>query len=138
MTEIEMKAEIEAALRNVQSSYARLYSSIELLNANLQQQKIFDSAVSDGPKWVDLKRACTLKGVNYDTVKSQWYKQPKAGDPDKVLNGRKYWSKESISMWLEVGDEDLANYLMTFDKKLSSEVSKQISKNMKRLGKVYP
>jgi hypothetical protein len=67
------------------------------------------------PIWIDLKRACWMKGVNYNSIKSQWWKKPCGGKPDKVINGRSHWSQQSIKKWLEVGDEELRDYLRQFE-----------------------
>jgi hypothetical protein len=128
------ESEIKIAIRDFRNSYNRLLTSIEQLNLDIQQQSDIHIAAAVTPKWYSLKMACGLKGVSYDTVKSQWWKQPNAGIPDKILNGRKHWRAESIQEWLEVGDSDIEKYVRDRGHQVPNEALKQIRKNLERIG----
>ena len=57
------------------------------------------------PEWINLQRACALKGIAYNSAKSKPRLQPNGGVADATLNGRRVWSKETVFKWLSVTDE---------------------------------
>lgn len=54
--------------------------------------------------WFDLKQACAMKGINYNTVVSKAGLQPRHGKADAVIAGRRRWRRETIIDWLEMTD----------------------------------
>ena len=58
------------------------------------------------PEWVDLRTACDLKGVNYDTVKNRPALQPDRTKRRKVA-GNWMWPRDVIINWFPKDDEDL-------------------------------
>ena len=59
------------------------------------------------PEWYNLTDACRLKGVAYNTVKSDFKYQPNRGVIDAMINGRKMWQRKTIEQWMGETDEDL-------------------------------
>jgi hypothetical protein len=58
------------------------------------------------PAWYNLKRACELKGVAYNTVKSRRELQPNGGNPDGKVGGRRLWLRATIERWSLEADLD--------------------------------
>jgi hypothetical protein len=85
-------------------------------------------------QWTSLEDACTLKGINYNTVKSTWWRQPKAGEPDEIINGRRYWTKETIEEWIQIGDRDLIKYVRRFKKEIPADARQLIISTCKNYG----
>lgn len=59
--------------------------------------------------WIDLKRACKMKGISYETVRKFSWRMPNGGAPDAIINNRKYWRPETIREWILLSDQDLAH-----------------------------
>lgn len=77
-------------------------------------------------EWYDLKSACQLKGVNYNTVVSNPQFQPLQGRPDAYLCGRRRWKKETILAWLLITDDRTAEITtMSTTQKAERSNSKQ-------------
>jgi hypothetical protein len=57
------------------------------------------------PEWTNLKKACEIKGVAYNSAKSKPALQPNHGDEDAKLNGRKVWRRDTVLSWLEKVDQ---------------------------------
>lgn len=59
--------------------------------------------------WVNLRAACDYKGVNYNSLSSGHYawRRPNGGVPDKIINGRIYWKRETVEAWAKLGDIEL-------------------------------
>lgn len=59
--------------------------------------------------WVDLRKACQMKGIAYGSVTSndRKWRQPKGGVPDGLINGKRYWRPETIREWILQTDKDL-------------------------------
>ena len=59
------------------------------------------------PEYIDLRTACELKGVNYDTVKNRQGLQP---DRSKrvMVSGRWMYPRDVIVDWLRKTDADLS------------------------------
>lgn len=72
--------------------------------------------------WYNLREACELKGVNFNTVKTRWYYKPKGGKPDTVMHGVYVWSRESIDEWIQVDDTNRAQYLAKYGFELSPDL----------------
>ena len=66
------------------------------------------SKVMPSQEWYDLKTACQLKGINYNTVISNPKYQPNLGKPDAIICGRKRWRRQTILDWLHITDEDIS------------------------------
>lgn len=63
------------------------------------------------PEWFGLRKACDFKGIPYNSVKGNKYKQPRFGIPDKMDGTKKYWSRKSIVEWSQViNAEDQVKY----------------------------
>lgn len=41
-----------------------------------------------------------MKGVAYNSVKGVYWKKPRGGNPDGILNNRHYWRPETIREWI--------------------------------------
>jgi len=52
------------------------------------------------PAWYTLKAACLRKGTCYNSCKSLRRLQPRAGQPDALIGGRRYWRRETVEAWL--------------------------------------
>jgi hypothetical protein len=57
--------------------------------------------------WFTLKEACELKNLNYKTSCNKKYLQPKRGEPDGKIGGRKVWSRKTILDWILQLDNEL-------------------------------
>lgn len=59
--------------------------------------------------WIDLKRACIMKGIAYNSLKgaTNYWKRPNNGVPDGIVNGRDMWRPETIKHWITQTDDDL-------------------------------
>jgi hypothetical protein len=57
--------------------------------------------------WYNLKEACLMKGVKYNTAGSLRKFQPNGGIPDAIICGRKRWRKETILTWIEQSDDEI-------------------------------
>jgi len=84
----------------------------------MEKLKTIESAIEEIKRmikpdqvWYDLKSACSLKGLNYNTVISNPRYQPNFGIPDAVICGRKRWRRETILKWLEATDDCLEEAL---------------------------
>lgn len=86
--------------------------------------------------WLSLEKACELKGINHNTVKSTWWRQPAAGQPDEIINGRKHWKSETVEDWLPVGDRELINYVRGFGKEIPADARQQINDTCRKHGLV--
>lgn len=91
---------MEVALPEVE----QLINEVKLLKAEIVEMK---GVLTPSQRWFDLKSACELKGVNYNTVVSTHRYQPNKGIADAVICGRKRWSRETVMDWLDVIDSDL-------------------------------
>lgn len=91
---------MEVALPEVE----QLINEVKLLKAEIADMK---GVLTPSQRWFDLKSACELKGVNYNTVVSTHRYQPNKGIADAVICGRKRWSRETVMDWLDVIDSDL-------------------------------
>ena len=91
---------MEVALPEVE----QLISEMKLLKDEIAEMK---GVLTPSQRWFDLKSACELKGVNYNTVVSTHRYQPNNGVADAVICGRKRWSRETVMDWLDVIDSDL-------------------------------
>jgi len=60
-------------------------------------------------EWFSLKEACSLKGLNYNTVSSRLRLQPNKGQEDAIIAGRRRWRRETILKWLNETDHDISN-----------------------------
>ena len=71
------------------------------------KQAITDIEMKIDPQqqWFDLKNACRLKGVNYNTVVSKPKLQPNRGEEDGIIAGRRRWRRETILEWINQTDE---------------------------------
>ena len=59
----------------------------------------------EGPAYFTLKRACELKGISYNSVKSNLRLQPSLGKEDCRISGRRMWRRATIEEWLNITDE---------------------------------
>lgn len=75
----------------------------------------FQAQSSMIPRYYNKREACELKGVNYNTTRTQHWSLPKGGRADKMINGSPRWSRETIQEWLEIGDEDFPDYLRKYN-----------------------
>jgi hypothetical protein len=91
---------MEVALPEVE----QLINEVRLLKAEIAEIK---GVLTPSQRWFDLKSACELKGVNYNTVVSTHRYQPNKGIADAVICGRKRWSRETVMDWLDEIDSDL-------------------------------
>ena len=91
---------MEVALPEVK----QLIEEMKLLKDEIAEIK---GVLTPSQRWFDLKAACELKGVNYNTVVSTHRYQPNRGVADAVICGRKRWSRETVRAWLDVIDSDL-------------------------------
>jgi len=78
---------------------------IERLSALEKMVEEIERKIRPAQEWYDLKSACRLKGINYNTVISNPRYQPNRGKPDAVICGRKRWRRETILKWLQVTDD---------------------------------
>ena len=91
---------MEVALPEV----AELIHKVEHLREEIAKMK---EHLAPSQQWFDLKTACHLKGVNYNTVVSIHKYQPNRGREDAMICGRKRWRRETIYKWIEEVDADL-------------------------------
>ena len=70
-------------------------------------KRVIMSADILNQEWYDLKTACSLKGVNKNTLYSKPKYQPNFGKADAILCGKKCWHKDTIREWLNQVDEDI-------------------------------
>jgi len=85
-------------------------------------------------KWVDLQTACEMKGINFNTVKSVWWRQPRGGQADEIINGRRYWSATTIEEWLQIGDRHIENYIRRNGKEIPADARQQINDTCRKHG----
>jgi hypothetical protein len=52
------------------------------------------------PAWYNLRAACELKGIAYNTIKSRPDLQPNGGSADATIAGRRVWRCLTIDVWL--------------------------------------
>ena len=89
----------------------------ELENISAKLDKLMDMVADllkgqlTGREWYDLKAACDLKGLNYNTVSSRRKLQPNFGKEDAKIAGRRRWRKETVLKWLETTDQDFVESL---------------------------
>lgn len=57
--------------------------------------------------WLSLKEAAELKGINYNTLLNKKELQPNCGFADARIGGRRKWSRETITDWLKMTDDEL-------------------------------
>ena len=57
-------------------------------------------------EWYTLADACSRKGVCYNSVKSNHALQPKKGQADARIGGRRYWHRSTVVTWLGEVDRD--------------------------------
>ena len=60
-------------------------------------------------RWFTLKECAELKGINYKTLCNRKELQPKKGQEDARLGGRKMFSRDTLISWLDQTDEDILN-----------------------------
>ena len=73
--------------------------------------------------WYNLKVACALKGVCYNSVKSRAELQPNGGKADATIGGRRVWRRETVEAWLgEVGPWYAENSNVTHAAKLQGKL----------------
>lgn len=66
------------------------------------------------PEWLTLEEAAALKGVNFNTVKSNPLLRPGAGNPQmqRYCNGRLVFNYQQVVVpWISVTDDSLEEYL---------------------------
>jgi len=112
----------------------RFHELEEIIDRLSALEKMIESIgrkITPAQEWYDLKSACRLKGINYNTVISNPKYQPNHGKPDAVICGRRRWRRETIFRWLEVTDEGTlkGSYPM---KDVAIESRKGISQNRRR------
>jgi len=90
---------MEVALPEV----AELVQKVEQLTKEISEIK---ETLTPSQRWYDLKSACQLKGVNYNTVVSTHKYQPNGGIEDAMICGRKRWYRETVLEWIEQVDSD--------------------------------
>jgi hypothetical protein len=89
------------------------YESESLHDITAQTQEWFLSVlrgIAAWPDpWIDLKRACIMKGVAYNSLKgaANYWKRPNNGVPDGIVSGRDMWRPETIKRWITQTDSDL-------------------------------
>lgn len=88
----------------------------ELQELKEGMQKILSMVVthSELPEWVTLEQACSVKGLNKNTVKCNPYLRPGAGNPtmQRHCGGRLVFNRDEVVIpWLSVTDENLLEYL---------------------------
>ena len=81
-----------------------LFEEVKTLREELQNLNV---KVNPSQEWFDIKTACQLKGINYNTVVSNQKYQPNSGTPDAIICGRRRWRKETIQNWLLLTDSDI-------------------------------
>ena len=73
--------------------------------------KALTAFVCGSPEWFSLRKASEYKGIPYNTVKTDKYRQPKFGIADKMDGTKKYWSRKTVVEWAQVvNDNDLLVY----------------------------
>lgn len=71
------------------------------------------------PEWITLRQASELKGgAAYETYRTRFWLQPCAGTNYHKIAGKKAWKKADVIQWLNVTDQELANYAKTFGVKI--------------------
>jgi hypothetical protein len=87
---------------------------IESLQEQINQiHKVIRGLANWPDPWITLKRACSMKGVSWETVRKTPWRQPKGGEPDEIINNRVYWRPETIQEWILLGDRELARRYKT-------------------------
>jgi hypothetical protein len=86
-------------LTKIQDSLKKLEAQLQILAVKIQPSQ----------EYYDLKEACSLKGINYDSISNTKYAylQPNNGIPDKEFVGRKRWHRTTIEVWLHQCDTEL-------------------------------
>lgn len=59
-----------------------------------------------GREWFDLRGACDLKGISYNTARRYPRLQPLGGTPDAYIAGRKRWNRATVTAWLKQTDTE--------------------------------
>ena len=85
-------------------AFKELFQELSALREELSE---LNAKVTPNQEWFDLKTACQLKGITYNTVVSDRRYQPNFGKPDAIICGRRRWRRQTILDWLHVTDEDL-------------------------------
>ncbi len=57
--------------------------------------------------WFTLKEACELKNLNYKTSCNRTWLQPRKGQADRTIGGKKVWARSTILEWVVQTDEDI-------------------------------
>jgi hypothetical protein len=79
----------------------------KLIEAVEEMKKIISSSDNLNQEWYDLATACTLKGVNKNTLYAKPKYQPLYGKADAIICGKKRWHKETVREWLKQTDKDI-------------------------------
>lgn len=85
-------------------------AEIMQIRTELQELRNIIKGIAAWPDpWIDLKRACLMKGVSYNSLrhKENKWKLPRGGIPDKIINGKKVWRPQTIKEWILLGDNEL-------------------------------
>ena len=61
------------------------------------------------PAWYNLRAACELKGVAYNTIKSRPDLQPNGGAADATIAGRRVWQRATVDVGLCLRDSQCAD-----------------------------
>jgi hypothetical protein len=79
---------------------------IVISKLNRLERKVLEIEQKIEPRqeWYNLREACTLKGLNYNSVSSRPQYQPNRGQEDAIIAGRKRWRRKTILSWLDVTD----------------------------------
>ena len=85
-----LSAELREAL-----GISDLLGELKQIKAELKRLTLEDKRI-----WFDLRSACAYKGCNYNSVKSKKEQQPSGGIADAIINGRRYWNRETIEAWI--------------------------------------
>lgn len=88
-------------------------------------KKLNDLETGKAQYWYDLKTACTLKGVVYDSVKSYWYDQPKGAIPEGYQHSRRVWRRDTIEEWLLIHDGNRKKYLEKYGHSVPADLSQK-------------
>ena len=82
----------------VRDSILRLTESFDEIRSSMTPVK----------EWYNLRECCSVKGVNYNTVKSIRRHQPNQGVEDGIVCGVRMWKKDTVFKWLKQTDADEA------------------------------
>lgn len=83
----------------------------ELARIEQKLDQLMEITQHNTQAWYNLKEAWAAKGgCAYQTMRSKRWLQPKGGIPEAYVGGKGVWSLETISEWLCVTDDHLADY----------------------------